>query len=180
VSVADGDTLTVLVDQKRIKVRVHGIDCPEGGQPFGTEAKQFTTDRALDVAVSVKAIDTDQYGRTVGRVGLSTGGDLSELLVQHGLAWHFVRYAPDDERLAVLETAARQGKFGLWSDSKPIPPWEWRKGERGETEPADATGYWLNTGSNVRHNSSCKHYRATKRGRECQADEGKACGICGG
>ena len=65
-----------------------------------------------------------------------------------------------------------QGKVGLWSDSKPpIPPWEWRKGERGETEPADAAGYWLNIESNVRHNSTCKHYRATKSGRECRAVE---------
>ena len=107
--------------------------------------------------------------------------DLSELLVEHGFAWHYVQYAPDDKQLAAFEVTARQSKLGLWSDSKPpIPPWEWRKGERGETEPADATGYWLSTESNVRHNSTCKHYRATKQGRECRADEGKACGVCGG
>ena len=180
VAIADGDTLTVLVDQKEVKVRVHGIDCPERGQPFGTRAKQFTADQAFGKVVSVEVIDTDRYGRTVGRVTLSTGDDLSASLVEHGMAWHYVKYAPDDKELAALDVAARQGKVGLWLDSKPIPPWEWRNGERGETEPADATGYWLNTESNVRHNSACKHYRATKQGRECRADEGKACGFCGG
>ena len=182
VAVANGDILTIrLDDEKLATIRVYGIDCPERGQPFGTKAKQFTADRAFGKSISVKVVDTDRYGRMVGRVELPGGDDLSELLVQNGMAWHYVKYAPDDEQLALLEAAARQGKIGLWSDSQtPIPPWEWRKGERGETEPADSTGYWLSTGTGVRHNSTCKNYRATKNGRECRADEGKACGICGG
>jgi endonuclease YncB( thermonuclease family) len=36
VGVHDGDTLTALTDDKReLKVRLHGIDAPELGQPFG-------------------------------------------------------------------------------------------------------------------------------------------------
>ncbi len=42
------------------------------------------------------------------------------------------------------------------------------------------TGFWLNTSSGVRHNANCKSYCTTKRGYYCTADEGKACGICGG
>lgn len=41
-------------------------------------------------------------------------------------------------------------------------------------------GYWLNTNSNVRHNSGCRYYKNTKEGRMCSAYEGKSCGICGG
>jgi len=26
-----------------------------------------------------------------------------------------------------LETEAREGQKGLWADSQPVPPWEWRK-----------------------------------------------------
>jgi len=101
--------------------------------------------------------------------------------VKDGLAWHYVEHAPDDKRLAAIEAEARKSKRGLWSDSKtPISPWDWRQGERGEDEPPDATGYWLDTESNVRHNSRCQHYRATKQGRECGAEEGKACEMCGG
>lgn len=37
--------------------------------------------------------------------------------------------------------------------------------------------YWLNTPSNVRHNSSCRHFKNTKRGRSCSASEGKACKL---
>jgi S1/P1 Nuclease len=40
--------------------------------------------------------------------------------------------------------------------------------------------HWLNTGSNVRHNQSCKWFGQTKHGRYCAANEGKPCGECGG
>ncbi len=38
VGVHDGDTIAVLRDRQRIRVRLHGIDCPELGQPFGRPA----------------------------------------------------------------------------------------------------------------------------------------------
>lgn len=41
------------------------------------------------------------------------------------------------------------------------------------------TGYWLTTGSGVRHNSNCRYYMTTK-GRPCGPNEGRACKICGG
>lgn len=47
-------------------------------------------------------------------------------------------------------------------------------------QPAAAAAHWLNTSSNVRHNSACKWFANTKRGRYCTADEGKPCGECGG
>ncbi|MDA8563008.1 thermonuclease family protein [Mariniblastus sp.] len=40
--------------------------------------------------------------------------------------------------------------------------------------------HWLNTNSNVRHNSSCRWFGHTKNGRPCGANEGKGCGKCGG
>jgi len=41
VGVHDGDTLTALTDDKRqLKVRLHGIDAPELGQPFGQASKR--------------------------------------------------------------------------------------------------------------------------------------------
>jgi hypothetical protein len=96
-------------------------------------------------------------------------------LVKEGLAWHYVKYS-DSKELAAAEKGARQAKAGLWSDPAAVPPWEYRAKKR-----APATGErWLNTSSNVRHNSTCKYFRKTKRGRHCEADEGKACGICGG
>lgn len=63
---------------------------------------------------------------------INTGGDfwsninLNLALVENGLAWHFKKYSKD-ETYAATEIAARSRKIGLWSDPKPVPPWEWKK-----------------------------------------------------
>ncbi|MBC6993929.1 hypothetical protein QWY85_09990 [Neolewinella lacunae] len=41
--------------------------------------------------------------------------------------------------------------------------------------------HWLNLNSQKRHNAKCtSNYGRTSNGRYCRADEGVACGICGG
>ena len=40
VKIADGDTITVLLDKTQHKIRLEGIAAPEKGQPFGTKARQ--------------------------------------------------------------------------------------------------------------------------------------------
>jgi len=32
VGITDGDTITVLRDKEQVRIRLYGIDCPEGGQ----------------------------------------------------------------------------------------------------------------------------------------------------
>lgn len=44
----------------------------------------------------------------------------------------------------------------------------------------DATNYWLNAGTGVRHTIGCRYYGKALNGRPCGADEGKPCSICGG
>jgi micrococcal nuclease len=44
VGVSDGDTITVLQGRETVKIRLEGIDCPEGGQDFGRRAKRFTSE----------------------------------------------------------------------------------------------------------------------------------------
>ena len=43
-----------------------------------------------------------------------------------GMAWAFTRYLTDPE-IAQLEKVARGTGIGLWADSSPVPPWEWRR-----------------------------------------------------
>jgi endonuclease YncB( thermonuclease family) len=40
VKVADGDTITVLVNKTQIRVRLDSIDAPERKQAFGTRSQQ--------------------------------------------------------------------------------------------------------------------------------------------
>ena len=44
---------------------------------------------------------------------------------------------------------------------------------------AEATGWWLSSGSGVRHNERCRWYRRST-GRPCKPDEGRPCKLCGG
>lgn len=117
----------MLVGREQIKVRFHGIDCPERKQAFGNRARQFTGDAAFGKLVTVIVRDKDRYGRTVGEVILPDGRNLNHELVKAGLAWWYVKYAKGDEKLQRLEMEAREAKRGLWSDPHDEPPWEFRR-----------------------------------------------------
>lgn len=132
VGISDGDTIRVLRKTKdgtldEVKVRLHGIDCPETGQPFGSVAKKATSALVFDHVVTVVAVDTDRYGRTVATVLFDEGKNLNHELVRQGMAWWYRKYAPDDETLDALEHEARAAGRGLWGDKDPVPPWEWRR-----------------------------------------------------
>lgn len=126
VGVADGDTVDVLRDNRAVRVRLHGIDCPERGQAFGRQAHQYTSKLVFGRTVTVHVRDMDRYGRFVADVLLPDGSSLNRELVRAGLAWHYVRYSTD-KTLARLESEARASRRGLWADARPVPPWEFRK-----------------------------------------------------
>ena len=131
VGVNDGGTISVIREGRAVEVRLHGIDCPEKKQPYGTRAKQYTSEMAFGNEVEVRVQTTDRYGRLVGEVILPSGSSLNKELVYVGLAWWYRKYAPDDRTLKVLEAKAKEDKKGLWADKNPIPPWEWRQMQRG-------------------------------------------------
>ena len=185
VSVADGDTITVLdAGRKQHKVRFHGIDTPETGQPFGTKAKQFTSAKTFGKTVSVAVKDKDRYGRTVGVVMVG-GENVNLALVSAGLARWYQFYAQNEKTLQQAEQAAKKARRGIWSDPNSIAPWDWRRGKRSSvggtsvSNRAAITGYWLTASSKKRHNSNCRYYQKTK-GRSCGKTDGVACKVCGG
>jgi endonuclease YncB( thermonuclease family) len=131
ISVADGDTITVLTaDHQQIRVRLYGIDCPERRQPFGNRARQATTGAVHGRDVNIHPIDTDRYGRTVALVAAPGREMLNSWLVKEGMAWVYTQYctrADVCDRLRELEREAREKKVGLWADGKAVEPWVWRR-----------------------------------------------------
>jgi endonuclease YncB( thermonuclease family) len=178
VGVSDGDTITVLVDKKPIKIRLEGIDAPEAKQSFGNRSKQALSDLVFGKEVRVKKTREDRYGRSLGLVS-TDGIDINAKMIQDGWAWHYKKYNRDS-KLADWELQARAAKRGLWSESNPLAPWDFRDRQKPKQAASTGGGHWLNTSSNVRHNESCEHFKKSKKGRLCRPDEGKACGICGG
>ena len=133
VVVKDGDTIVVLKDQEQITVRLGGIDCPESAQAFGAKAKQTASDLCFGKQVTLKTTGKDRYGRTLADVILPDGRSLNQELVRSGYAWWYRKYSKD-ERLGKLEAEAREQKRGLWSDAKPIAPWDWRAARRAKSD----------------------------------------------
>jgi endonuclease YncB( thermonuclease family) len=127
IAVKDGDTIEMLVDKKPVKIRLHGIDCPEKKQPFGDKAKQFTSDLCFGKIVKAQRLSKDRYGRIVAKVFLPGGGLLNLQLLKAGLAWHYTKYDRSDD-FALAEKEARAQRQGIWSMKDPIAPWSWRKG----------------------------------------------------
>ena len=84
----------------------------------------MTGDLAAGKIVTVKPKDKDRYGRTATDIILPDGTSLTQELVRAGLAWHYLKYAPNDKELARLEAEARTAKRCLWSDKEPVAPWE--------------------------------------------------------
>lgn len=135
VGLADGDTITVLVnDHEKLQVRLAGIDAPEKGQPFGVASKTHLSEQVFGRMVTVEWTKRDRYRRVVGRV-LSDGEDVCLDQIRAGLAWHYKQYANEQTAgrraaYAAAEEQARQDKVGLWSQPNPIPPWEFLHPER--------------------------------------------------
>lgn len=122
VKVVDGDTLIVECEKNRRTVNIEGIDAPELDQPWGKEVRGFVRDMVRGKNVEVEILDSGAE-TVLARVTVD-GVDLSEMLVSRGLAW-----VPDnstDTDLVGLGAKARELPCGLWMDSNPEPPWEFR------------------------------------------------------
>lgn len=132
VSIADGDTVTLLDEHNaQHRIRLAGIDAPEGKQAFGQRAKEYLASLVFGRMVEVETEKKDRYGRTVGKI-FADGRDVNLALLSAGLAWHYKRYEVEQSGVDRLlysrtEEAARMTQKGLWSENTPIPPWEWRK-----------------------------------------------------
>jgi micrococcal nuclease len=130
VSVIDGNTVSVAQNGTKERVILYGIDCPELGQQFGQEAKQFTDDKCFGKVVTLDDRGKDAHGRTIAVIQLPDGTNLNQELVRQGLAWWSDKFAPNDQEIKQLFVAAKNSHKGLWSEPNPIAPWTFRNGER--------------------------------------------------
>jgi endonuclease YncB( thermonuclease family) len=125
VRVSDGDTLTLLVDRKQLKVRLIEIDAPESKQAFGERSRKSLGEMCAGQQATVSHQGRDKYGRVLGRVQCQ-GLDANAEQVRRGMAWVYDRYVTD-RSLYALQNDARAARAGLWADKHPTAPWDWRK-----------------------------------------------------
>lgn len=125
VGVIDGDTYDVLVEGLSIRVRMEGIDAPERGMPHSKAAKQYLASLCFGKQITLVSTGKDHHKRTLAFAYLPDGRELSREMLKAGYAWHYKKYN-SDPALSQMEVAARQSRKGLWADSQPVPPWEYR------------------------------------------------------
>lgn len=128
VGIKDGDTVVVLDSlNNQITLRLAEVDTPEKNQPFGTKAKQFTSDQIYLKTIKYVVTDTDRYGRSIAMIYYDEDNKyLSAEIIKAGMGWHYKRYSTS-KVLALLEDNAKKNKIGLWIDNNPTEPSEWRK-----------------------------------------------------
>jgi endonuclease YncB( thermonuclease family) len=126
IAVMDGDTVLLLRDTKKIKVRLSNIDAPEHGQAFAAESRRALSERVLQKQVRVNSRAVDSYGRMIAEISVG-GRSVNEEQVRSGMAWEYSHFHRNPRYLA-LQSEAQQARRGLWAAAgSPMPPEQWRK-----------------------------------------------------
>jgi endonuclease YncB( thermonuclease family) len=132
VSVIDGDTIEI----HGTRIRLFGIDAPEGGQycmvegiptHCGQRAALALSDKINSRPVTCKSKDRDSYGRVVAICRVA-GEDLNAWMVAQGWALAYrhysIDYVPQEQQAAAAKRGIWQGEF--------ISPWKWRQHHDGQ------------------------------------------------
>jgi micrococcal nuclease len=123
VNIVDGDTIDVEIEGKTYRVRYIGMDTPERGRPFFSEATEANRQlvEGKTVIVEKDVSDTDRYGRLLLYVYLQDGTFVNAELVRLGYA-QVATYPPDvkhQELFVQLQQEAREAGRGLWAEPTP-------------------------------------------------------------
>lgn len=148
IRVADGDTITVRNrDGANHKIRMHAVDAPELNQAGGEQSKRWLTDQLMNKQVKIVVNNTDRYKRQVAKVVLPVENceqrlcdgetDVNLKAIEAGHAWWYKEYArsqSSEDRLLyeAAEDQARNSRKGLWQQTAPLAPWQWRTEQRNQ------------------------------------------------
>lgn len=133
VSTGDGDTLRVDRAGQSITVRLGCVDAPERDQPGGKEAgDRLAQLLPVGVAVQMRGIDLDQYGREVAEIYVN-GQSINLQLVAEGHAVVYDDYldgcGSTRDQYLQAEQQAMNADLNFWAQANPVMPWDWRRGE---------------------------------------------------
>ncbi|MGL5427657.1 MAG: thermonuclease family protein [Cetobacterium sp.] len=129
IKVADGDTITVLKDGEKVRVRFYGVDAPEKKQEYGLKSLDVLKSMIDGEIVEINVKDKDQYGRVVGEV-FYKGKNLNLHMIETGNAWWYKQYSKKETAYGIAEMNAKKQGLGLWKDKAPTAPWEFRRNNK--------------------------------------------------
>lgn len=120
--VYDGDTVGVILNGKKEKVRLIGIDAPEIGQaPWGEDAKKYLdtllSSSGWKVKMEYDVEKRDQYGRALAYLWATDGKFINLQMVRSGYAMLYT-VPPNVKHASQFRSAqdeARTERLGIWS-----------------------------------------------------------------
>ncbi len=117
IQVVAGDTIRVMIGEEEQTIVLYGIDCPDIEQPFGTDARDFTSRLCERTRGHVRVIDRARDGNgDIVAIVLSGSGDIiNDELVRAGWARldHEQFLSPT---LHDWQVVAQESKKGLWAE----------------------------------------------------------------
>lgn len=121
--VIDGDTIDVLIDGERTRIRVIGIDTPERGdcgyQEAASAMQSLVQSRDVHIEFDPTQGDTDRYNRLLRHVFTADGVNVAEEIIARGLGREYTYAAPYAyvaDHLAAQADAREQG-LGVWGET---------------------------------------------------------------
>ena len=145
-SIISGDDITVNSEGTQINVQLYGLEAPvmsqsdpthswhrKPGQPYAREAFISLANKILFHQVKLEIVHIvsspqPPYLHAIATVWLG-GRNINLEMLAEGMGWA-TRAFPNEPYAAEYAHAqgrARSRKLGLWSQSNPLPPWEFRK-----------------------------------------------------
>ena len=127
--VIDGDTIEVLINNQKVRVRLIGVDTPETVDPnrpngcFGKEASEITKQLLTGKKVFLEkdVSETDRYGRLLRYVYLPTEEGkrifVNDYLIRQGFGM-VLTYPPDvkfSDQFLKAQQSAKEQNLGLWA-----------------------------------------------------------------
>lgn len=127
--IIDGDSLVLDVQGSQYRIELWGIDAPERNQPWGEAAADQLNRTLTGSFVNIRVDGGGDEGRFAGRLMLRDR-DVGLDLLYDGLAWSAVptdgTHQQAEHPYDLAQRQASVARRGLWSDDRPVPPWEWR------------------------------------------------------
>ncbi len=130
IDIADGDTLTLLVGRQPYKIQIVAIDAPERYQTWGDQSRtnlsRLTLNRTAVANCSrLERLDHQACQVTVNDI------DIGLQQIREGMAWWLRQDAhaqstDDQSAYESSELMAKMRRMGLWGETNPVPPWEFR------------------------------------------------------
>lgn len=129
INVIDGDTINVMLNGSKQKVRLLGVNTPEKegpythAQPFNEAATRRTKELLTGATVTLifGGMDkTDKYQRLLAYVVLPDGRVVNEILIKEGLAEVYRRFDYTEKpKYLLLEAQAKATCKGIWKIKEP-------------------------------------------------------------